>query len=154
MKNFAIYNTPMGYFRMEYENGAIVVFQKVLKEHISDFGAKTELTDNAYNELLEYFDGKRRQFDIPYKLNGTDFQRKVWSALCEIPYGETRSYKDIAISVGNPKASRAIGMANNKNPLHILVPCHRVIGASGKLVGYAGGLAMKEHLLTMEKENK
>ncbi len=154
MKNFAIYQTKMGYFIMKYENEHLVYFKKVHDENISDFGTKTELTDKAYSQLLEYFEGKRKVFDLPYKLIGTDFQKKVWSALIHIPYGQTRSYKEIAIAVGNEKASRAVGMANNKNPITVIVPCHRVIGASGKLVGYAGGLAMKEFLLKMESENK
>ncbi len=154
MKNFAIYETKFGYFKMEYFDDSITFFKKIFDEVVTDFGTKTTLTDNAYNQLLDYFDGKRKQFDIPYKLIGTDFQKSVWSALCSIPYGETRSYKDIATMIGNPKASRAIGMANNKNPITVIVPCHRVIGASGKLVGYAGGLAMKEFLLSMEDKNK
>ncbi len=154
MKNFAIYETQMGYFIMKYEGDCLVYFKKLHEEHIVDFGTKTEFTDRAYNQLLEYFDGKRKDFDLPYKLNGTDFQKKVWSALCDIPYGQTRSYKEIAVAVGNPKASRAVGMANNKNPITVIVPCHRVIGSSGKLVGYAGGLTMKEFLLGMEGENK
>ncbi len=152
MNNFAIYETQLGYFKIEYADDMITSFKKIFDENIVDFGTKTKLSDKAYTELLEYFDGKRKKFDVPYKLNGTDFQKKVWSALCDIPYGQTRTYKDIAVAVGNPKASRAVGMANNKNPLHILVPCHRVIGASGKLVGYAGGLSMKEFLLDMEKK--
>ncbi len=154
MKKFAIYETKLGYFKMEYDDGNITFFKKIFDESITDFGTKTKLTDKAYTQLLEYFDGKRKQFDVPYKLTGTDFQVKVWSALCDIPYGETRSYKDIAKAVGNEKASRAIGMANNKNPITVIVPCHRVIGANGKLVGYAGGLEMKEFLLNMEGENK
>ncbi len=154
MKNFAIYETKFGYFKMEYEDGYITFFKKIFDEDIKDFGVKTSLTDTGYKQLLEYFEGVRKEFDIPYKLKGTDFQKKVWSALCDIPYGDTRSYKDIAIAVGNEKASRAIGMANNKNPITVIVPCHRVIGKSGKLVGYAGGLTMKEALLSMEEENK
>ncbi len=152
MKNFAIYETKFGYFKMEYLDGNITFFKKIFEEVITDFGTKTNLTDKAYKELLEYFDGKRKTFGVPYKLNGTDFQKKVWSALCNIPYGETRSYKEIAVAVGNPKASRAVGMANNKNPITVIVPCHRVIGTSGKLVEYAGGLAMKEFLLIWRKK--
>jgi len=93
-------------------------------------------------------------FDFKYDLQGTDFQKKVWHALEQIPYGETRSYKDIATAIGNAKASRAVGMANNRNPITIAVPCHRVIGSSGKLVGYAGGLEMKEKVLELESKNK
>ncbi len=154
MKDFAIYETKMGYFMIKHENEHLVYLKKLHDENITDFGTKTELTDTVYTQLLEYFDGKRKRFDVPYQMNGTDFQKKVWSALCDIPYGETRSYKEIAMAVGNPKASRAIGMANNKNPITVIVPCHRVIGTSGKLVGYAGGLTMKEYLLKMEGENK
>ncbi len=154
MNGFAIYETKFGYFKMEYIDGNISFFKKIFEENITDFGEKTKITDAAYAELLEYLDGKRKTFDVPFILKGTDFQKKVWSALCDIPYGETRSYKEIAIAINNPKASRAIGMANNKNPITVIVPCHRVIGASGKLVGYAGGLKMKEYLLNMEKENK
>ena len=103
---------------------------------------------------MEYLDGKRKEFDFPYKMIGTEFQKKVWHALTKIPYGETRTYKEIATAVGNPKASRAVGMANNRNPIFIVVPCHRVIGANGKLVGYAGGLDMKDALLSLEKSHK
>lgn len=94
--------------------------------------------------------GKRREFTFLYKLVGTDFQLKVWNALKNIPYGEVRSYKDIAREIGNPKAYRAVGMANNKNPIIIAVPCHRVIGSDGNLVGYVGGMDMKKYLLNLE----
>ncbi len=154
MKNFAIYETKFGYFKMEYDDHKIIFFKKIWDEDIVDWGTKTNLTEKAYAQLIEYFDGKRKKFDIPYQLNGTDFQKKVWTTLGSIPYGETRSYKDVAIAVGNPKASRAIGMANNKNPITVIMPCHRVVGTNGKLIGYAGGLAMKEALIKMEKENR
>ena len=108
------------------------------------------LTKRAYIQLKEYMEGQRKQFELPLNPNGTEFQRKVWNALTKIPYGETRSYKDIAIAVGNEKASRAVGMANNKNPIPIVVPCHRVVGSNKKLVGYAGGLDLKEKLLNIE----
>ena len=97
--------------------------------------------------------GKSKSFDIPFKLNGSEFQMKVWNELLNIPYGETKTYKEIAKSIGNEKAFRAVGMANNKNPLLIIVPCHRVIGSSGDLVGYAGGMEMKMDLLNIEKVN-
>lgn len=103
-------------------------------------------------ELLEYMEGKRKVFTAPYRLTGgTPFQRKVWEALKTIPYGETRSYREIAEAVGSPKACRAVGGANHNNPIMILVPCHRVIGADGKLVGFGGGLPMKKALLELEK---
>ncbi len=153
MNGFAVYETRVGYFKMAYASGSITFFKKIHDTHVYDFGEKTPLTESAYEQLCEYLEGKRVFFDIPYTLTGTDFQKKVWQALCDIPYGEVRSYKDIAIAVGNPKASRAIGMANNKNPITVIIPCHRVIGSSGKLVGYAGGLEMKKYLLTLEAEN-
>ncbi len=114
---------------------------------------KTYLIGKCLNQLEEYFDGKRKTFSIPVKLEGTPFQIKVWEALQEIPYGETRTYGEIARATGSPKAARAVGMANNKNPVCIIVPCHRVIGADGSLVGYAWGLEMKERLLELEREN-
>ena len=111
---------------------------------------ESDLTILAYTQIREYLDGQRKVFDLPLHPNGTEFQIKVWKALTEIPYGETRSYKNIAISIGNEKACRAVGMANNKNPIPIIIPCHRVIGANKKLVGYAGGLDLKERLLDLE----
>ena len=104
-------------------------------------------------QLHEYFEGQRRHFDLPLAFSGTEFQKKVWQALLDIPYGETRSYKQIAEQVGNVKAVRAVGAANGKNPISIVAPCHRVIGASGKLVGFAGGLDKKEILLQIEHGN-
>jgi methylated-DNA-[protein]-cysteine S-methyltransferase len=102
------------------------------------------------SELQEYFGGRRTTFSVALDAIGTEFQRNVWRALSEIPFGETRSYLDIAKRVGNVKAVRAVGAANGKNPISIIVPCHRVIGASGKLVGFAGGLKTKSHLLQLE----
>ncbi|WP_275938794.1 methylated-DNA--[protein]-cysteine S-methyltransferase [Paenibacillus lutrae] len=101
-------------------------------------------------QLDEYFIGRRKEFDLPIDLRGTEFQRRVWTALLKVPYGDTASYKDIAESIGAPKAVRAVGGANNRNPVPILVPCHRIIGASGQLVGYAGGLNIKTTLLQLE----
>jgi methylated-DNA-[protein]-cysteine S-methyltransferase len=102
-------------------------------------------------EIKEYLAGKRRQFDIPLTLHGTGFQRSVWNALLTIPYGETRSYREIAEQIGNPKACRAVGMANHWNPIAIIVPCHRVIGTDGSLTGFGGGLALKQQLLDLER---
>ncbi|MGE0473198.1 MAG: methylated-DNA--[protein]-cysteine S-methyltransferase [Nitrospirales bacterium] len=104
-------------------------------------------------QLQEYFDGSRTRFQIPLNLQGTPFQRQVWQALQRIPYGRTVSYGDIAKKVGSPLASRAVGAANGQNPVSILVPCHRVIGANGKLVGYGGGLPIKQALLELEQSN-
>ncbi len=102
-------------------------------------------------QLTEYFARKRQQFDLPLDFEGTEFQQKVWQALLDIPFGETRSYRDIAEQIGNVKAVRAVGAANGKNPISIIAPCHRVVGANGKLVGFAGGLENKDILLKLEK---
>ncbi|MFT7682425.1 MAG: methylated-DNA-[protein]-cysteine S-methyltransferase [Moritella dasanensis] len=107
----------------------------------------------AVTQLQEYFNGQRHEFSIPLAANGTEFQNKVWQALTTIPYGETWSYKDLAIAVGNPKASQAVGGANSKNPISIIVPCHRVIGKNGNLTGYAGGLDIKQRLLNLETKH-
>ncbi|RKG32096.1 methylated-DNA--[protein]-cysteine S-methyltransferase [Acinetobacter tianfuensis] len=104
-------------------------------------------------QLNEYFAGQRQRFDLPLDFEGTEFQQKVWQALLTIPFGETRSYKEIAEQVGNVKAVRAVGAANGKNPISIIAPCHRVVGANGKLVGFAGGLENKSILLKIEKLN-
>ncbi len=105
-------------------------------------------------QLLEYLQGKRKEFTVKIALEGTAFQKKVWEAMQHIPYGETCSYKDIAIAIGNPKAAIAIGQAARKNPVAIIIPCHRVIGANGDLKGYAGRIEIKEWLLNLEKGNK
>ncbi len=102
------------------------------------------------NGIIDYFLGKTTNFTVNLDLYGTEFQKKVWQALMEIPYGVTVSYKDIAIKINNPKAMRAVGMANNKNKIPIIIPCHRVVGADGNLVGYGGGLHIKEQLLQLE----
>jgi methylated-DNA-[protein]-cysteine S-methyltransferase len=105
----------------------------------------------AERQLTEYFDGKRKSFSLKLDPMGTKFQNDVWQALLAIPFGETRSYGELARQLGNPQASRAVGAANGKNPLSIVVPCHRVIGSTGKLTGFAGGLKAKAHLLQLEK---
>ncbi|MBI9080092.1 MAG: methylated-DNA--[protein]-cysteine S-methyltransferase [Pseudodesulfovibrio sp.] len=110
--------------------------------------------DTIFNEtklqILEYMEGKRTKFDVVLNPQGTLFQQQVWAALCNIPFGEVRTYKDIAIAIGNHKAARAVGMANSLNPIPLIVPCHRVIGSSGKLTGFAHGLKAKEALLQFE----
>lgn len=113
-----------------------------------------KLLVECYTQLDEYFKGKRREFSFTYEFEGTAFQKTVWEALKAIPYGETGSYKDIAISIENEKAIRAVGSANGKNKLSIVIPCHRIIGSNGKLTGYAGGLWRKEWLLQHERTYK
>lgn len=110
-----------------------------------------EVLRRAAAELREYFDRKRHRFTVPLAPRGSEFQKKVWDALQTIPYGETRTYKDIAIQIGHNLSYRAVGMANNRNPIAILIPCHRVIGYDGKLTGYAAGIGIKERLLDLEK---
>lgn len=112
-----------------------------------------QILARAEKQLHEYFKGERKTFDVPLDVTGTDFQKKVWNQLSKIPYGETVSYKDISKRLKNEKAHRAVGSANGKNPISIIVPCHRVIAADGGLGGYSGGLPMKETLLELEKRN-
>ena len=113
---------------------------------------ESPLLDLAEQELKEYFTRRRRTFDLPIAPQGTPFQLRVWEEVCKIPYGETRAYIDIACALGNEKACRAVGRANNHNPLPVFVPCHRVVGKDGSLVGYAGGMAAKKWLLRLEQE--
>ena len=135
---------------IEEEKGFIT---KVQFGKRGDFGEKTPALLQCEQELREYFFEGRREFSVKLNPKGTDFQKRVWEQLKKIPYGETRNYGEIAASIGCPGGARAVGNANNKNPIAIIVPCHRVIGANGKLVGYAGGLNVKEMLLFMERKN-
>lgn len=154
MDNLYFYDTNLGIIGIKDNNKAIteIFFSK---DKIGDNIKETDLIKECFRQLKEYFGGTRKEFNVPIEVKGTEFQNKVWKALLDIPYGETRSYKDIAIAVGNEKACRAVGMANNKNPISIIIPCHRVVGANGKLVGYGGGLDKKEKLLNIEKiDNK
>lgn len=114
-------------------------------------GEPSALSARADAQLREYFAGTRKSFDLPLAPQGTDFQMRVWQALLNIPYGETRSYKQLAAEVGNEKASRAVGGALNKNPIAIIVPCHRVVGSDGSLAGFAGGTDLKAALLALER---
>ena len=151
MNQYAFYDFEFGFLKIAYTDTAITFLKRVT--HIDENNKPSALSDMAFLQVKEYLQGERTSFDIPYELAGTEFQKKVWNALCQIPYGKTCTYKDIATMIGNPKASRAVGMANNKNPITIIIPCHRVIGANGKLVGYAGGLAMKQALIQLELKN-
>ncbi|WP_298845340.1 methylated-DNA--[protein]-cysteine S-methyltransferase [Clostridium sp.] len=154
MNNMFYYETIIGKIGI-IENGMAITqmnFAEKMPKGINI--SETVLLKQANKQLQEYFSGIREIFDLPLAPIGTDFQQKVWRALREIPYGKTNSYKEIAESIGNIKATRAVGMANNKNPILILIPCHRVIGANGKLVGYAGGLDVKAKLLKLEKQNE
>lgn len=145
--------TKIGILKYTIVNSKLVSLNKVDECEFINYN-KSELAIKIEKELLEYFEGKRKVFDIPLEMQGTEFQKKVWNALLEIPYGEVRSYKDISKRIGNEKACRAVGMANNKNKIMIIIPCHRVIGADKKLVGYYYGIDMKQELLDLEKNNK
>lgn len=145
-----VYNTIIGPIEIVEEDGYIVRLDFRIDEKIDT--EETSLIKETYKQIEEYLLGNRKKFIVPIKLKGTEFQKKVWNALLEIPYGETMSYKKIAEKIGNPKACRAVGMANHNNPIAIIVPCHRVIGSNRKLVGYAGGLDIKQKLLEIESE--
>ena len=151
MINYFCYDTEIGRIKISEKDEKIIglVFSDYKKE--DEIEKETELIKKAYTQLEEYLSGKRTEFDIEIEMIGTEFQKKVWKELLNIPYGETRSYKDIAIAIGNEKACRAVGNANNKNPIAIIVPCHRVVGSDGSMTGYAGGLNIKEKLLKIEK---
>lgn len=150
-------DTPVGTVVIKETDGAITMLsinRSVEKSDTDSFtAADTPLLQEAKRQLSEYFAGKRKQFDLPVRPQGTAFQQKVWGALRQIPYGETRSYGEVAAAVGNPKASRAVGGANHQNPIMIVIPCHRVIGADGSLTGFGGGLWVKEYLLSLEKKH-
>lgn len=145
------YETPVGIATVLEENGAITALH--LGERPLPAGLvekRTPLLRETCNQLAAYFAGQLRVFDLPLAPRGTAFERTVWDALCTIPYGETRTYGQLAAQVGSPKACRAVGRANGRNPIWIVQPCHRVIGADGRLTGYAGGLDVKAFLLQLE----
>lgn len=151
---YGVYDTVLGQVTIACSDCAVaaVQFGSQIPDGFKE--RRTELMDKTVSELQEYFSGRRRRFDVPLSQQGTTFQMRVWEAVGKIPYGETRTYKEIAEAIGCPNASRAVGMANNKNFILLLIPCHRVIGANGVLVGYAGGIAVKEKLLALERDNK
>lgn len=148
-ENYAIYDFPYGALKIGYSDKAILY---ILFTEEKSGGKISELSELAALQLREYFDGRRKAFELPLEPKGTDFQKKVWNALLEIPYGETRSYKDIADRINCPKGFRAIGQANHNNPISIVIPCHRVILADGSLGGYGGGLDTKKLLLELERK--
>ena len=142
--------TPFGTMAVEGETALTRLWLPDALPVRQDREKETPLLRRARRELLDYFAGERRAFDLPLAPVGTDFQRAVWAALAAIPYGQTRTYGALAAAVGRPRAVRAVGQANHKNPLPILLPCHRVVGKGGALTGYAGGLDLKRALLTLE----
>lgn len=153
MKQILIVPSPVGPLTLTQEDQALTGLH--FGEHPQQ-GAEgpTPLLEKAARQLEEYFAGQRKEFSLPLAPKGTEFQLRVWQALLQIPYGETRSYGELAAMVGNPKACRAVGGANHRNPLSILIPCHRVVGTKGSLTGYAGGLSVKEFLLKLETRER
>lgn len=142
---------PFGRIGIEEENDKITRLHWAEESFPGEATEKrTPVLTEAIKQLDEYFAGKRRKFDLPLAPAGTEFMQRAWRELRRIPYGKTTTYGQIAARLGNPKAARAVGLANNRNPIAIVVPCHRVIGADGKLVGYAGGLDIKRQLLELE----
>lgn len=153
MKYLKSFNTKIGLIQIIEEDGKIIELNWNNKKY-DENEIKQKDTDillEAKKQINEYLEGTRKEFDLPLNPRGTNFMKKVWKELLNIPYGNTATYKKIAENIGNPKAARAVGMANNKNPIPIIIPCHRVIGSSGNLVGYALGLDKKKFLLDLEK---
>lgn len=151
-KKYAIYPTIFGYM-IVYCKDEDYIYRIDFKKRIEEFegqGFENALTHKLFSQIKEYLAGKRQSFDIPIEITGTDFERKVYRALLEIPYGVAASYKDIATNIGSPKSCRAVGNAVGKNPLPIIIPCHRVITSSGRIGGYYYGLDMKRKLLSIE----
>lgn len=154
MEYYYIYETIIGKLKItELDNAIIEISCGNDKNHFLGKMKETDLINNVFIQIEEYLEGRRKIFNIPIKLEGTLFQKDVWNALKEIPYGDTKTYKDIAINIGHPKAFRAVGGALNKNPIMIVLPCHRVIGSNKSLVGFAGGLELKKKLLKLENNH-
>ncbi|WP_070968993.1 methylated-DNA--[protein]-cysteine S-methyltransferase [Vibrio sonorensis] len=155
MKKYTILNTPLGLLTIQTSDkglcGAWFETHTTRPEQLGERDDENPILTKACAQLVEYFDGHRAVFDLPIDTQGTDFQKRVWNVLQKIPYGKLCTYQDVADNIGNPKAVRAVGAANGKNPLSIIVPCHRVIGKSGKLTGYAGGVERKAALLDLEQ---
>lgn len=153
---YKVMPSPVGQLTLVARNGKLAaILWETERANRVRLGELVEVDDSpallqAERQLNEYFAGTRDRFDLELDFEGTEFQKKVWAALLTIPFGETRSYSQIAMQIGSPKAVRAVGAANGRNPISIVAPCHRVIGASGRLTGFAGGLEAKQYLLTLE----
>lgn len=154
------YPSPIGILKIEFNNHALlkIDFDNHLREvknncrkNFYEDPAVLKIYNLIFDQLNQYFMGKRDHFELPIELKGSDFELKVWNQLTEIPYGKTYSYSKLAAAIGNPKAAQAVGQANSRNPISIIIPCHRVISADGSLNGYAGGVWRKEWLLNHEK---
>ena len=149
---YCTFESPIGTLYIGEEKGYIVYLSKTEPQNAQKGMSILLLT--AASMLREYFAGRRKDFPLPLKAEGTEFQQSVWRALLKIPYGETKSYKQVAEMAGNEKACRAVGMANHNNPIMILIPCHRVIGSDGSMTGFGTGISDKEYLLKLESEYK
>ena len=148
---YTLVDSPIGRLRVVADDGKVVAIEFEGQYRLDAQAAKDDaVLAQVARQLGEYFAGKRRHFDLPLAPGGTEFQRDVWAALADIPYGEVRSYSDIAQTIGRASAVRAVGAANGRNPIPIVVPCHRVIGSDGSLPGFAGGLEAKKTLLRRE----
>ncbi|MBY6195697.1 methylated-DNA--[protein]-cysteine S-methyltransferase [Vibrio hangzhouensis] len=154
MNYYLITSSPLGDVTIQASDDGVLGLwfeqHTTLPEELGQLSPEHPILVRAQQQLAAYFAGKSRSFDLPLAAQGTAFQKQVWKALCEIPYGEVISYQELADRIGNPKAVRAVGAANGKNPISVVVPCHRVIGKSGKLTGYAGGVERKRQLLKLE----
>ena len=158
-RTHCVIDSPMGPLTLVATDGVLAGLYMDEQRHRpaqETFGERVAIDEEPFDvvraQLSEYFAGKRTEFDLPMAMAGTDFQRTVWAALCRIPYGETISYGQLADRIGRPGASRAVGLANGRNPIGIIVPCHRVVGSTGDLTGYGGGIERKRALLAFEKQ--
>ncbi|MFJ4466032.1 methylated-DNA--[protein]-cysteine S-methyltransferase [Streptomyces sp. NPDC089424] len=155
MRQHTVIDSPYGPLTLVADDGVLSGLYMTGQRHRpgeETFGGRDETPfGETVEQLMAYFDGELEHFTVALRLNGTPFQRSVWDQLRRIPYGETRSYGELAVALGNPQASRAVGLANGRNPVGIIVPCHRVIGAAGGLTGYGGGLERKQRLLDFER---
>jgi methylated-DNA-[protein]-cysteine S-methyltransferase len=157
MKRYCYCDSPIGRMLLVGKNGMLEELHFPNSTEQLQIPVEWQEDKNSFAETLEqlrqYFAGNRRQFDLPISPQGTPFQERVWQELCKIPYGETASYGMIAQRIGKPKACRAVGMANSKNPIPIIIPCHRIIGKDGSLTGFGGGLPVKKQLLDLERQS-
>lgn len=154
---YSVYESPVGSLLLAGDGIELSLISfpegKAARRPEPDWLRRNDAFKNVKNQLRAYFAGDLTEFDLPLAPQGTDFQLQVWEALKTIPYGETRSYGDIAAQIGRPDASRAVGAANGQNPIPIVIPCHRVIGRDGSLTGFGGGLVCKQHLLALEQQS-
>jgi methylated-DNA-[protein]-cysteine S-methyltransferase len=155
VRRYRTMESPVGTLTIAGDGGTVTNLRMTDQRHpprgLDSWEPDPSAFDDVVAQLDEYFAGERTRFDLPLRLEGTEFQRRVWDALLDIPFGETRTYGDLARSLGSPGSARAVGLANGKNPVGIIVPCHRVVGSTGALVGYGGGLDRKRALLDHER---